>query len=123
MDHLVSTTHYLLSKYPNAGVVIGGDKNNLNIAALLSGIPRLRQVVTKNTYKDKILEIILTKHMLYLLLFPQSQLRTPVVVHPVITAHQWPTLCLPVIYHNLKNILLKFHYHCQTLALESLSIG
>ena len=49
LDYLVSTTHYLLSKYPNAGVVIGGDKNNLNIAALLSGIPRLRQVVTKNT--------------------------------------------------------------------------
>ena len=31
-DHLVSTSHYLLSKYPNAGIVIGGDKNSLNIS-------------------------------------------------------------------------------------------
>ena len=42
LDHLISTTHFLLSKYPKAGVVIGGDRNNLNIASLLSGIPRLR---------------------------------------------------------------------------------
>ena len=54
LDHLVSTTHYLLSKYPNAGLVLGGDKNNLNLSALLSGIPRLRQIVTKNTYKNKV---------------------------------------------------------------------
>jgi hypothetical protein len=26
LDHLMSTTHFLLSKYPNAGLVIGGDK-------------------------------------------------------------------------------------------------
>ena len=28
LDHLLSTTHYLLSVYPRAGLVIGGDKNN-----------------------------------------------------------------------------------------------
>ena len=46
LDHLMSTTHFLLSKHPNAGLVLGGDKNNLNISTLLSGIPRLRQIVT-----------------------------------------------------------------------------
>ena len=29
LDHLLSTTHYLLSRYPRAGLVIGGDKNDL----------------------------------------------------------------------------------------------
>ena len=35
-------------------------KNNLNISVLLSGIPRLRQIVTQCTYKNKILDVILT---------------------------------------------------------------
>ena len=60
LDHLLSTTHFLLSKYPKAGVVIGGDKNNLNISSLLSGIPKLRQLVTQPTHRSKILDIILT---------------------------------------------------------------
>ena len=41
-------------------MVIGGDRNNLNISSLLSGIPRLRQLVTQPTHKKKILDIILT---------------------------------------------------------------
>ena len=45
LDHIILTTQNLLTKYPNAGLVIGGDKNNLNIAPLLSGIPRLRQIL------------------------------------------------------------------------------
>ena len=75
LDHLMSTTHFLLSKYPNAGLVYGGDKNNLNISSLLTGIPRLRQIVTRNTYKLKVLDIILTN---------MSQLYSvPVIVPPV----------------------------------------
>ena len=50
----------------NAGVVIGGDKNDLNITPLLDGIPRLRQIVTKPTLKSKVLDIMLTNmHALY----------------------------------------------------------
>ena len=60
LDHLLSTTHYLLSRYPRAGLVIGGDKNDLKISTLISGIPRLKQIVTKYTYRRKILDIILT---------------------------------------------------------------
>ena len=60
LDHLISTTHYLLSKYPRAGLVIGGDKNDLKISTLLSGIPRLRQIVTKYTHGRKILDVIMT---------------------------------------------------------------
>ena len=47
-------------------MVLGGDKNNLNISSLLSGIPRLRQIVSKNTYKFKILDVLLTNmHQAY----------------------------------------------------------
>ena len=51
LDHLLSTVHFLLSKYPNAGVILGGDKNDLNLSPLLSGIPKLKQLVTKPTHK------------------------------------------------------------------------
>ena len=60
LDHLLSNGLNLLSKYPNAGLVLGGDKNNLNISPLLNGIPKLSQIVTKPTYKHKVLDIILT---------------------------------------------------------------
>ena len=66
LDHLVATSHHLLSKYPSAGLVLGGDKNDLKIAPLLAGIPRLRQIVTKPTYKLKTLDVIMTNlHSLY----------------------------------------------------------
>ena len=66
LDHLISTTHFLLTKFPKAGVILGGDKNNLNLAPLLNGIPRLRQIVSKNTYKFKILDVLLTNmHQAY----------------------------------------------------------
>ena len=65
----------MLTKYPNAGLVIGGDKNNLNIAPLLDGIPRVRQIVTQPTYRNKILDIMLTNmHTLY---------AVPMIVPPV----------------------------------------
>ena len=60
LDHLLSTSLYLLSKYPNAALVLGGDKNNLDISSLLSGIPKLHQIVTKPTHSSKVLDIILT---------------------------------------------------------------
>ena len=75
LDHLISTTHFLLTKYPNAGIILGGDKNDLNLAPLLRGVPRLKNIVTKNTYKNKILDVILTNmHALY---------SVPIIVPPV----------------------------------------
>ena len=60
LDHLLSNSLYLLSKYPSAGLVLGGDKNDLNITSLLNGIPKLSQIVTLPTYNAKVLDIILT---------------------------------------------------------------
>ena len=75
LDHILTTMHILLTKYPNAGVIIGADKNELNISSLIDGLPRVRQIVTKNMHKDKILDIILTNlHQLY---------RVPIIAPPV----------------------------------------
>ena len=75
LDHLISTTQFLLTKYPNAGIIMGGDKNDLNLAPLMRGVPRLKNIVTKNTYKNKILDVILTNmHALY---------SVPMIVPPV----------------------------------------
>ena len=61
LDHLLSNCLRLLAKYPNAGLCIGGDRNNLNISSLLQGIPRLHQIVTKATHTSgKVLDIMLT---------------------------------------------------------------
>ena len=66
LDHILVTVPNLLTKYPYAGIIIGGDKNNLNITSLLHGIPKLRQIVTESTHKDKILDIIMTNlHQMY----------------------------------------------------------
>merc|ERR1711954_362836 len=50
LDHLISTSHFLITKYPNAGIIMGGAKNDLNLAPLIRGVPRLKNIVTKNTY-------------------------------------------------------------------------
>ena len=60
MDHLVTNCHALLTKYPNAGLVIGGDKNDWKIGPLIASIPKLKQIVTLPTCNLKTLDVILT---------------------------------------------------------------
>ena len=75
LDHILTTLHVLLTKYPRAGIIIGADRNDLNISSLLVGLPRVRQIVTEYTYQRKIHDIIITNlHQFYL---------TPIVVPPV----------------------------------------
>ena len=50
LDHILTTLHVLLTKYPRAGIIIGADRNDLNISSLLVGLPRVRQIVTEYTY-------------------------------------------------------------------------
>ena len=55
--------------------MIGGDENSFDITPLLSGIPKLRQIVTSPTYKTKILDVLMTNlHSAY---------SVPVIVPPV----------------------------------------
>ena len=59
-DHLISSVHYLQVKFPNSCIILGGDKNKLKLGPILDGLPGFQQIVTKVTYKDKILDVILT---------------------------------------------------------------
>ena len=66
IDHIISTCQMLLTRYPRAGVVIGGDKNDMSISPLLVGLPRLKQIVTQPTCNGKVLDVILTNlHQYY----------------------------------------------------------
>ena len=58
-DHIVTTLHMLLSKYPDSGIILGADRNNMDITPILNCGLKLHQIVDKNTRKDKILDIII----------------------------------------------------------------
>ena len=60
VDHLVGTLHSLSTKYPGCGIVMGADKNSMNIAPLLNCGLRLRQLVDQPTINGKILDILIT---------------------------------------------------------------
>ena len=59
LDNMITNIHMLLTKYPKAVVIIGGDRNEMSITPLLDSIPKLRQIVTKNTCNGKVLDVLL----------------------------------------------------------------
>ena len=58
-DHIVSTLQMLTSKYPECGIILGADRNNMDIKPILSCGLRLRQVVGLSTRQGAILDIII----------------------------------------------------------------
>ena len=65
-NHILTNAHILMSRYPNAGLYIGGDKNSLDLSPILQGLPRCRQIVAGNTHDNKCLDILITNlHNLY----------------------------------------------------------
>ena len=58
-DHIVTTLHMLCSKYPDSAIILGADKNDMNISPILSCGLKLRQVVDKNTRKQRILDSLI----------------------------------------------------------------
>ena len=60
VDHISLTLQHLLSTHPNAGIVISGDRNSLDVPTLLNIDPSLRQLVKMPTRGLKILDIILS---------------------------------------------------------------
>ena len=54
------TIQSLRISYPEAGVIISGDRNGLSLAKLATIDVSLKQVVTKNTHGSKILTVVLT---------------------------------------------------------------
>ena len=58
-DHLVTTTHALLAKYPNAAVILAGDKNDLPLSPILQCLPKFVQIVNQPTHGNKIIDVII----------------------------------------------------------------
>ena len=58
IDHLTVTLQSLLAVHVNAGVIISGDRNSIDISTLLSIDPSLRQSVRHGTRGEKVLDVI-----------------------------------------------------------------
>ena len=74
-DHIVSTLQMLYSKYPDCGIILGADRNNMDIKPILSCGLRLRQVVNLSTRQGAILDIIIMNL--------SSYFKSPVIVPPL----------------------------------------
>ena len=59
LDHLISTTHALMARFPKAAVYLGGDRNDLPLAPLLRALPRFVQTVAHSTHGNKIIDVLL----------------------------------------------------------------
>ena len=59
-DHIVTTLQMLSSKYPGSGLIIGADKNYMDIRPILTCGLRLRQIVDKPTRQGQILDVLIT---------------------------------------------------------------
>ena len=58
-DHIVTTLHMLYTRYPESAIILGADKNDMNISPILCCGLKLRQIVDKCTRKQKILDILI----------------------------------------------------------------
>ena len=52
-DHIVTTLHQLLTTYPRAGIMGGGDRNDWNIETVLHSVPHLQNLLQKATLNGK----------------------------------------------------------------------
>ena len=75
IDHLTVTLQSLLNIHTNAGVIICGDRNSIEISALLSIDPSLRQTVRHGTRGQNILDVICTNLARYF--------SEPVIIPPI----------------------------------------
>ena len=74
-DHVVSTLHMLSSRYPDSCIIIGADKNDMDISPILGCGLKLRQVVDKCTRKSRILDVIIMNVSKYY--------KSPIIAPPI----------------------------------------
>ena len=60
INHISINYFILKSQHPDSAFICGGDKNDLNLQLLLDIDPSFRQIVTKPTYNQSVLEVIVT---------------------------------------------------------------
>ena len=76
IDHLTVTLHSLMNIHSNAGVIISGDRNSIEVPTLLSIEPSLRQLVKVPTRGLRTLDVILTNLARYY--------DDPIIIPPII---------------------------------------
>ena len=59
-NHITVTLQSLLNIHKNAGIIISGDRNDMDMSSLLSIDPSLRQTVLQTTRGFKTLDVIVT---------------------------------------------------------------
>ena len=80
----ISLNYYILkAQYPDSAFICGGDKNDLNVQLLLDIHPTFRQLVTQPTYRQSVLDVLVTDIGQYYL-GPLSSQTTP-PQHPHLT--------------------------------------
>ena len=60
IDYLVTNIHSLLTRYPDAGIMGGGDRNSLNLSPILAAVPRMQNIQQLPSLKEKNLDVLLT---------------------------------------------------------------
>ena len=76
IDHITVTLQTLMNIHTNAGIIISGDRNDMDISALLSIDPSLRQTVLLPTRGFKTLDVIVTNLSCF---FNEPQIIPPVM--------------------------------------------
>ena len=74
-DHIVTTLHMLLSKYPESAIILGGDRNQMDISPILNCGLKLHQVVDKSTRKGKVLDVVIMN--------TSGLYKSPIIVPPI----------------------------------------
>ena len=74
-DHIVTTLHHLLTVYPRAGIMGGGDRNDWNVSPVLAAVPRLLNLQQLPTLNGKNLDIFMSNMGPFY--------ATPVIVPPI----------------------------------------
>ena len=60
VEHISLNYFSLKSQHPDSAFICGGDKNDLNIQLLLNIDPSFRQIISKPTYKQSVLDVLVT---------------------------------------------------------------
>ena len=74
-DHIVSTLQMLSAEHPGCGLILGADKNYMDIKPILNCGLRLSQVVDRSTRQGVILDIIIMNL--------SSYFNTPIIASPI----------------------------------------
>ena len=59
ISHVTLTLHKLLVTYPEAEIILGGDRNELDLAAVTANVPNLKRIITVPTHNKKMIDVIL----------------------------------------------------------------